>query len=720
MVNSDVQKHVFFTSFLLTVLIFSVGVMLNYSLDFVRLDEINGIVNNHELSTQSYVLEQDYFAVFGGNECQMLKNRIGEMNAELQKVRSNMDHLGGKSFFKKGDFEDIRRKFFLLQIKYYTIIDKFNKNCNEPFIPVLFFYQVDDSDSITQGYILEDLAKSEKANIAVLNFDIDFKDEPLINILKFRYNVSSAPMTIINDADIFTGLTYTGVINASVIHQIRRLQTDRYSDGYDMKFTLDANGINVNEFADSYVKLLDGTNLSNFGRADAMLLLGRITDNKTMICAALPFYDNAALEDPNNFEQNAIAHETIASIGCGRNWRAFYRLAAEEWTKAGSSIRAEFDLKLADNTIRSRDLLFNISDPEKDFEGFRIVAPLNSTSFITGVSSLRVGASDVLVSQVDRVTRDFLSFQLNDPMYYGINGSNNDRLLSVFSESLKYNESELRPDIGWHEGARIKELKETGLSHYVASGTLIAKKNDSWYAMNEYGVFMFEVPKDKVFYPTTRFFTESLAMVVDTHGVNEIVEQAVRHNATFVVACCDSFSKIQAALYLDKKGISTICFTDKYLPFVLGSEGHILGSPPITHNENGYITIGYRPIEFRFNETFVVMDATSDMPIMSYYKTPKYYFRKLTSQFALNVTYVTVTGLNQMENIVSKAKELNSDAIAARVFNSDDYNQLKEWLTEDKRHRAILFHSMAYPYGYLLFNEFPEQTTFDDIRPIFG
>jgi hypothetical protein len=52
------------------------------------------------------------------------------------------------------------------------------------------------------------------------------------------------------------------------------------------------------------------------------------------------------------------------------------------------------------------------------------------------------------------------------------------------------------------------------------------------------------------------------------------------------------------------------------------------------------------------------------------------------------------------------------------IFNSDDYGKVKDWLKEDESHKAVLFHSTAYPYGYKLINEFPQQTTFDDISPI--
>ena len=40
------------------------------------------------------------------------------------------------------------------------------------------------------------------------------------------------------------------------------------------------------------------------------------------------------------------------------------------------------------------------------------------------------------------------------------------------------------------------------------------------------------------------------------------------------------------------------------------------------------------------------------------------------------------------------------------------------WLREHPGTRAILFRSAVYPDGFRLFDEFPGQTSFGDIRPI--
>jgi hypothetical protein len=72
-----------------------------------------------------------------------------------------------------------------------------------------------------------------------------------------------------------------------------------------------------------------------------------------------------------------------------------------------------------------------------------------------------------------------------------------------------------------------------------------------------------------------------------------------------------------------------------------------------------------------------------------------------------------------MFDVVDKAREVNATVLGVRVYSRDDYDAVKDWLEQDKSRRAVLFHSMPYPFGYKIMKEFPEQITFGDINPVF-
>ncbi len=698
------KKYVFFSSFVLTCLIFIIGYIVNYNLDFWRYDKIQETIEIQELGTQNYYLEKSFINIIGEDHCQVITRRLNALKSEIRNIGNDLTNYGKGTIFKKKDFDYLKRKYFLLELNLYNLIMTQNEKCGMTTIPIMFFYDIDHGDCTTQGYILEDMSLDDefKEKIVVLSFDIEYEDENALNLLKRKYDIKKAPTIIINGEDIIDGLVPETRINQTIQKHLNRIYIDRYSAPYDMNYTLKATGINITRFIERYQRLLDSDKITEFARADILLMLGRVTGNDTMICSALAHYDNAHKGDT---EESALIYETIASIDCGRNKKAFYLEASESWKQAGNDFRA----RIARSLAYRNDMDLNVN-PSK-IRSPVLINPKNSTAFMIGESMITLDRDSTIVAQVDRVTRDWLGITLNQSPI--VNSTT--EILKVFSERWDYTEDELMADIGWHEGGRINDLLEVDPAVMAAAGTLVYRHEGVWYAPDERGVFRFEVPQDKVFYPTTRFHSEDLATIIDTHGMNSIVEQALRYNATAAIACCDNPSKIAAAQHLSKKGISAICFTDKYLPMILGSNESILGSPPQNITDKQAI-LGNRPILFSFEEKFLVQDASSGKFATSYYKTPKYYFTNLEKAIDLDVTYFSITDFNMTRLMVDKALDINATVIAARCFNRQDYIHLKRFLDEDVDNRLILFHSSAYPYGVRLFEEYPRRTTFDDIN----
>ncbi|MBN1644725.1 hypothetical protein JW851_01625 [Candidatus Woesearchaeota archaeon] len=706
-------RNVLITSLVLTIVIFILGILLNYGLDFIRLGSIMEVINEHELSTDAYLAEALFSDVFDSNKCTVMNARINSLKMEIQRVGVELGSYSCFSFFNRKDFDYLKRKYFLLELQFLSLITKVNNECNNPYVPILFFYEIDDDLSERQGFILQEISREFEDNIVVLSIDKDYEDEPLVKMLLQKYEITKAPTTIIDDVKK-QGLFYVNELNQIVKKKIKR--ADVYSQSINFTYVVDVLDIDRDKFVKNSFALLK-ENISGFAKGDISLVLGRILQNDSLVCGSLDFYDAVK---PESNEEKAVIFETIASVGCGRNRREYLLKASKLWKTEGNMFRSKLDERLALN----QQIKFEYDLSELDINP---VFPKDAEKMIIGKSKKVITADDVLVSQVDRVNRDWLSYQLFFSPFYRADRLellteyelDRDKLLSVFSERLTYDNANLMPKIGWHEGARIKELRQVGFKHLTASGTVVVKINGKWYAPDENGVFRFEVPWDKVSYPTNRFLREDVVVIVDTHGINMLVEQAIRYNASFVIGCGDHPGKAKAAKYLSDKGITVISFPDKYYPLLLGSNASVFGSPPLY--VTGYTAIiGSRPVEFFLNETFVVSDVSDKKRFsFSYYDTPARYFRILKQYYPLDVHFVGMNDFSDMYKIVDKAREVNAAALGARVHNEDDYLAIKDWLDEDKNRRAILFHSMPYPYGYRIIKEYPEQVTFGDINPVF-
>jgi hypothetical protein len=120
------------------------------------------------------------------------------------------------------------------------------------------------------------------------------------------------------------------------------------------------------------------------------------------------------------------------------------------------------------------------------------------------------------------------------------------------------------------------------------------------------------------------------------------------------------------------------------------------------------------------DEPIVASNALQRYPLQ-YYDTPYRYFNLLRDYIGkpLKIIGVHVTEYEKATNVVDAARQAGARVIGIRVKSAVEHGAIADWLKEDSTRRAVLFHTAGYREGYKLFAEFPSQTTFGDIRPMF-
>ncbi len=198
-------KKIIFVSLIITVLIFLAGLLLGLSLDDTRVSDLIDNLNQNELNSESYLVEQDFIKNLGGNLCELSSPRINVLSSELAKLGQLLTKYESTGLLKASEYDHSKRKYFLLEIKTYTLFTNLKKECNYKFNTILYFYDKDHQESLNQGYILDSLVAS-RDNIHVLSFDRNFR-EPALETLKLHYNITTSPSLIINNELKKEGLT---------------------------------------------------------------------------------------------------------------------------------------------------------------------------------------------------------------------------------------------------------------------------------------------------------------------------------------------------------------------------------------------------------------------------------------------------------------------------------------------------------------------------------
>ncbi|NJD11412.1 MAG: hypothetical protein FIB01_13565 [Gemmatimonadetes bacterium] len=425
--------------------------------------------------------------------------------------------------------------------------------------------------------------------------------------------------------------------------------------------------------------------------ADARFTVARVAGDSAGVCAAADAFAALAPVETHPI-RHLLALETVAftAAECGRPTAPPFRAAAAAARAAGERAKADVYEALAAGTFRP---LWQLTPVAR-----HLVAPRGTQEFVLGASAIRVDSATRIVSQMERVARDWLSYQLRYDFQHPPAAD---------------------PVLNYHEGARLRDVTAvTGALPDPATGTILVQIGARWLAPDSAGVFRFEVLPDKVQYPTTRSW-RGVALLVDTHGISSLVDAAQRAGADLVVGCGDYPDKMQAAAYLAARGIDVYFPTDRFVGDVLGYQGSgtLIGSAPV-RREGRTAVIGDRPVPFRVAETIVV-EGSSQRGEVQYYDAPRRYLLRLAETLPLRLEHVHVDAPGQAERVIARARELGAQAVALKVGNDADAAPVRAWLAESRAHRAVLFHSAAYPAGDQLFTDFPGQTTFGDPRPVF-
>ncbi len=427
-----------------------------------------------------------------------------------------------------------------------------------------------------------------------------------------------------------------------------------------------------------------------FLQADTGYILWRARGNPN--CDARALYRTSADSSPDPYRQlQALAALSFSGPECGWDTQSELNEAAGAASSAGLPGTAEL-LRLAG----AKEL-----QPHHEELEIRtsLVVPPGAQTMILGASAIELKPRMPVGAQVDRTARDWLSFQ----MRWDLTGQPAPATVLV----------------DYHEGRLLKSLLGVApVEIFPLAGALAARLNEVWYAADETGVFRFEVLNDKLQYPTTHVAGD-LSWLVDTHGLSAIAGQAVERKMQLAVGSADAQGDAHAAYHLAQKGIHAVFPGDRFQDLLVGYQGNgvLLGTAPVKRDGDRAL-IGGQPVRFSLKEIIVAQDTQAALPA-AYYDAPARYFRRLNEFMPLAVEYVPVDGSNQIERVLNRAAQLKATAVGVRVATNYEYDHLRDWLRRSPSNRAVLFHSGLYPYAQPLFEEFPRQVTFGDLRPRF-
>ena len=147
----------------------------------------------------------DIFGYDDESSCELMKSMLYSLSPDILDIGRILTSYESKNIFSGRDYYVLKHKYFLLEVRSYTLFTKLKQECDYDVDLVLFFYDQHDEDSKRQGYVLDNVVNSND-NFYVFSFDRGF-DEAIMDFLNKRYNITIAPTIMVNEEIRFEGFT---------------------------------------------------------------------------------------------------------------------------------------------------------------------------------------------------------------------------------------------------------------------------------------------------------------------------------------------------------------------------------------------------------------------------------------------------------------------------------------------------------------------------------
>ncbi|MFH1071938.1 MAG: hypothetical protein V1743_00750 [Nanoarchaeota archaeon] len=214
--NRPYKKRRYVAAFFITLLIFILGNLVGIVIESKRVNVIEQKSQLQRLDYESLQVQYLYMnQLIQERDCDAMSKAFESNVRSLEDARLKLETYEQDSLLYKQDFEVLRRNYVLAQIRYFLLAKQTKELCKKDIVSVLYFFSSKEEcpDCEEQAFVLTYFKKLLKDNILIFSFDGRMEDEPMILLLKERYNVTSYPTIVVE------GVRYEGLFNKNKLQK---------------------------------------------------------------------------------------------------------------------------------------------------------------------------------------------------------------------------------------------------------------------------------------------------------------------------------------------------------------------------------------------------------------------------------------------------------------------------------------------------------------------
>lgn len=192
----DRQKIIvsrYIAAFAISTLVFAIGIMIGNYLNSEKISKLHDIEGEIRVDTLGTEIQ---YALLSDNPCSAVD--YSELSYELFQIGTRLDFMEKQMGKKDKDVLNLKEYYSLLEIRHWLFLKKAKEDCGFNSNWVIYFYsnQEDCERCSEEGQILN-YVHDRYNGTNIYSFDYNIEN-PAIKTLKFLYNVTTVPTTIIN------------------------------------------------------------------------------------------------------------------------------------------------------------------------------------------------------------------------------------------------------------------------------------------------------------------------------------------------------------------------------------------------------------------------------------------------------------------------------------------------------------------------------------------
>jgi len=218
MVKRKVSKEKYILAAAVTLAIFIFGLILGFVLDDWRLSAIEHANKEQEVNYMSLQFQYLYLSSLRDENvsCPVLHTALDDTVRQLSRSLDEYQSYKKDTTINAEEYLLTGRRYLIDNLRYWFLAKESRERCNFDVEIILYFYSSKYCDECpNQGTILTYFKKLYGEQVLIFPIDIDLEpSEPLITILKTRYDVTTYPTIVSFDKK------YEGFLSKEVLGKI--------------------------------------------------------------------------------------------------------------------------------------------------------------------------------------------------------------------------------------------------------------------------------------------------------------------------------------------------------------------------------------------------------------------------------------------------------------------------------------------------------------------